>query len=52
MQNICDYGCSFVKGCFCKVVFGLITCIGVLFSGAPSENIVQNHLNIELLNVF
>ena len=22
------------------------------FSGAPNENIVQNHLNIELLNVF
>ena len=21
------------------------------FSGAPNENIVQNHLNIELLNV-
>ena len=21
-------------------------------SGAPNENIVQNHLNIELLNVF
>ena len=24
----------------------------VLTSGAPNENIVQNHLNIELLNVF
>ena len=24
----------------------------VLVSGAPNENIVQNHLNIELLNVF
>ena len=23
-----------------------------LISGAPNENIVQNHLNIELLNVF
>ena len=22
------------------------------FSGAPNENIVQNHLNIALLNVF
>ena len=24
----------------------------VFCSGAPNENIVQNHLNIELLNVF
>ena len=24
----------------------------VLTSGVPNENIVQNHLNIELLNVF
>ena len=24
----------------------------VLLSGAPNENIVQNHLNIALLNVF
>ena len=23
-----------------------------IFSGAPNENVVQNHLNIELLNVF
>ena len=23
-----------------------------MFSGAPNENIVQNHLNIALLNVF
>ena len=24
----------------------------LLYSGAPNENIVQNHLNIELLNLF
>ena len=25
---------------------------GVQFAGAPNENIVQNHLNIALLNIF
>ena len=25
---------------------------GVQFAGAPNQNIVQNHLNIALLNVF
>ena len=25
---------------------------GLMLSGAPNENIVQNHLNIALLNVF
>ena len=25
---------------------------GIVVSGAPNENIVQNHLNIALLNVF
>ena len=26
--------------------------LAVKISGAPNENVVQNHLNIELLNVF
>ena len=29
-----------------------LTCCNSLPSGAPNENIVQNHLNIALLNVF
>ena len=28
------------------------TLIIAYFPGAPNENIVQNHLNLELLNVF
>ena len=30
----------------------LLTVVVTLTSGAPNENIVQNHLNIALLNVF
>ena len=29
-----------------------VDCVRVVIPGAPNENIVQNHLNIALLNVF
>ena len=32
--------------------FVLLSCFFAVYTGAPNENIVQNHLNIELLNVF
>ena len=36
----------------CDYVYGYEICIYLKSSGAPDENIVQNHLNIALLNVF
>ena len=32
--------------------YKVVSVISGRFSGAPNENIVQNHLNIALLNVF
>ena len=34
------------------LVYNVYCCKCNVFSGAPNENIVQNHLNIALLNVF
>ena len=31
---------------------GFPNALGLPATGAPNENIVQNHLNIELLNIF
>ena len=46
---------SFVNTCRVRVAQNLGMAIGTMLSsapGAPNENIVQNHLNIALSNVF
>ena len=44
---------SIAVSTYCLCAVSVERYIGVLYpSGAPNENIVQNHLNIELFNVF
>ena len=56
---------GFIKSCFCPrtvvnscfdllflIVLEVLLSSRICLSGAPNENIVQNHINIALLNVF
>ena len=51
-DEICSYDVNMHEGYCLFVSFHHPLSFGSLMTGAPNENIVQNHLNIALLNVF